>query len=218
MPTSPDLTPPRSSATVDQGLRRLCFGGTFNPIHHGHLICARAAAEAGEFDRVTLIPSAVPPHKSNLRGSHDIASAQDRLAMCRLAIEGDPLFEADNIELQRSSPSFTIDTVRELNRRGGWENISWLIGGDMVPTLPTWHEPSALLAEVQFIVMDRPGSRLDWNLLPKSLQVLKSQAVVPPLIEISASEIRSRIHDGRSVRYLTPDAVANYIVDRGLYR
>lgn len=198
-----------------QTLRRLCFGGTFNPIHYGHLLCARAVAEARGFDRVTLIPSAEPPHKT-VR-TEDVASAPDRLAMCRLAVEGDPLFETNDVELRRSGPSFTIDTARELKRQG-WATVSWLIGADTIPKLPTWHESHALLPEVEFIVMDRPGSPLDWSLIPKPLQVLRSQVVVLPLIEISASEIRSRIHDGKSVRYLTPDAVANYIAQRGLYR
>jgi len=139
------------------------------------------------------------------------------MAMCRLAVEGDPLFETNDIELQRPGLSFTIDTTRELKQRG-WTNVSWLIGADTVPKLPTWHESVALLAEVQFIVMDRPGSPLDWSLIPQSLQVLRSQVVIIPLIEISASEIRSRVKDGRSVRYLTPDPVANYIANLGLYR
>jgi nicotinate (nicotinamide) nucleotide adenylyltransferase len=159
----PNSLPRLASVPPSDALRRVCFGGTFNPIHHGHLLCARAVAEVRGFDRVTLIPSAVPPHKSSLTGNIDLASAQDRLAMCRLAVEGDPLFETNDIELHRSSPSFTIDTARELKRRG-WPSVSWLIGGDVVPTLPSWHESFALLAEVQFIVMERPGSTLDWNL------------------------------------------------------
>jgi nicotinate-nucleotide adenylyltransferase len=213
----PNSLPRLASVPPSDALRRVCFGGTFNPIHHGHLLCARAVAEVRGFDRVTLIPSAVPPHKSSLTGNIDLASAQDRLAMCRLAVEGDPLFETNDIELHRSSPSFTIDTARELKRRG-WPSVSWLIGGDVVPTLPSWHESFALLAEVQFIVMERPRSTLDWNLLLPSIQVLRSQAVVLPLIEISSSQIRARIKDGRSARYLTPDSVANHIANHGLYR
>src|SRR5215204_3176269 len=101
-------------------MRRLCFGGSFNPIHHGHLICARAAAEAAGFERVVLIPSALPPHKLD---DTELASSTDRLAMCRLAVEGDPWFEVEDIELIRKGPSYTIDTARELRRRG-WPDVS----------------------------------------------------------------------------------------------
>jgi nicotinate-nucleotide adenylyltransferase len=137
--------------------------------------------------------------------------------MCRLAVLNDPLFEVNDIELQRHGPSFTVDTAREL-RRQGWKNVPWLIGADTVATLPSWHDPLNLLADVEFIVMERPGSPIDWSLTPQPFQVLRSQTVVLPLIEISASEIRSRVQDGRSLRYLTPDAVINYIADGGLYR
>lgn len=205
--------PPRSGTSI----RRLCFGGTFNPIHHGHLLCARAVAEAQGFDRITLIPSAEPPHKANGPGTPDLASAHDRLAMCRLAVADDPLFETNDVELRRSGPSFTIDTARELKRQG-WPNVPWLIGGDTVANLPSWHDPLNLLAEVDFIVMDRPGTQIDWTLIAKPYQVLRSRVVVLPLIEISASAIRARIHDGQSVRYLTPDSVAHYIAQHGLYR
>jgi nicotinate-nucleotide adenylyltransferase len=147
----------------------------------------------------------------------DLAPAQDRLTMCRLAIEGDWLFETSDIELRMAGPSFTIETARELKRQG-WTSVSWLIGGDTVKNLPTWHESGALLAEIEFVVMDRPGSPIDWNALPPMYQVLRSCAVMLPLIEISASDIRSRIRDERPVRYLTPDPVVKYIADNGLYR
>jgi nicotinate-nucleotide adenylyltransferase len=217
MPNDSSTTPNPSAAAGAHPRRRLCFGGTFNPIHHGHLLCARAIAELSGFDRVTLIPSAEPPHKTSRPGMPDLASAQDRLAMCRLAVEADPLFEVNDVELKRSGPSFTIDTARELKRQA-WPDVSWLIGGDTVDKLPSWHEALNLLAEVRFVIMGRPGSSIDWSLLPEPYQVLKSQVFVIPLIEISASEIRSRLYDGRSVRYLTPDPVTAYISNRGLYR
>jgi nicotinate-nucleotide adenylyltransferase len=198
-------------------IRRLCFGGTFNPIHHAHLICARAVAEAAGFDRVTLIPSAQPPHKPNATGVAAVAPAEDRLAMCRLAVEGDAMFEVNDLELHRAGPSYTIDTVRQLNREG-WPEVSWLIGGDTVPQLPSWHQPAALLAEARLVVMARPGWELDWSNIPLPYQVLKSQVFVAPLIEISATEIRRRIQDGRPILYLTPPAVADYITQRRLYQ
>jgi nicotinate-nucleotide adenylyltransferase len=195
-------------------MRRLCFGGTFNPIHHGHLLCARAVAEAAGFERVVLIPSALPPHK--LSATH-LATSEQRLAMCRLAVGGDILFDVDPIELTRNGPSYTLDTARELRRRG-WGKISWLIGADTVPLLPEWHEPDSLLDEVSFVVMARPGYELDWSALPPKLQGLQSAVVEAPRIEISASEIRRRVAAGRSIRYLTPPPVEEYIARHGLYR
>src|SRR4051794_8977869 len=120
-------------------MRVLCFGGTFNPIHHGHLICARAVAETGGFDQVLLIPSAQPPHRG---GQYDLASAQDRLTMCQLAIKDAPSFAISDVELRRTEPSYTLETARAL-RQQGLEEVCWLIGGDAVPQLPSWHDPAA---------------------------------------------------------------------------
>lgn len=215
-----NVAPGVLSTPSAQPIRRLCFGGTFNPIHHAHLICARAVAEAAGFDRVTLIPSAQPPHKPEGAGGGTLAAvapAEDRLAMCRLAIQGNPMFEVNDLELRRSGPSYTIDTVRQLKREG-WSAVDWLIGGDTVPQLPTWHQPAALMAEARFVVMARPGWELDWSNIPLPYQVLKSQVFVAPLIEISATEIRRRIHNGRPILYLTPPAVADYITQRRLYQ
>jgi nicotinate-nucleotide adenylyltransferase len=195
-------------------MRKLCFGGSFNPIHHAHLLCARAVAEARGFDRVVLVPSALPPHK--LQAS-ELASPQDRLAMCRLAVEGEALFEVSDLELTRSGPSYTIDTVRQL-RRSGWDHVSWLIGADMVSILPQWHEPLRLLREAELVVMARPGWSLDWEALPEPYRALREQVVEAPLVDISATMIRRRVADGRSARYLTPDGVCDYIARRGLYR
>ena len=146
-----------------------------------------------------------------------MASAGHRLAMCRLAVQGDPLFEVDDLELTRSGPSYTIETARQLRRRG-WNDVHWLIGADTVPLLPDWHEPDALLQEVTFVVMARPGHVLDWPMLPAYLQALANNVVAAPLIEISASDIRRRLAAGRPIRYLTPPPVEEYIARNGLYR
>src|SRR5438874_10001193 len=111
----------------------LCFGGSFNPIHNGHLICAQAVAQKAGYDRVLVIPSAQPPHKPTA----DLASATDRLAMCKLAVQGRDLFEISDIETRRAGPSYTLDTAREL-RRAGLNDIHWLIGADMLLYLPKW--------------------------------------------------------------------------------
>jgi len=191
----------------------LCVGGSFNPIHYAHLRCAAAAMTAKGFDRAVLIPSAQPPHKVN----GDLASAEDRLAMCRAAVADDTRFVVDDLELRRSGPSYTIDTARELKRRG-WSSVSWMIGADMLLYLPKWHQAEALIHEVNFVIVARPGWAIDWSLLPLSFQTLKANVIDAPLIDISASEVRRRVREGESIEGLTPPAVAQYIADRGLYR
>jgi len=195
-------------------MRKLCFGGSFNPIHHAHLLCARAVAEAKGFDRIVLIPSALPPHKLQ---ATELVSPHDRLAMCRLAAEGEPLFEVSDLEVNRSGPSYTIDTVRTL-RRQGWDRVTWLIGADMVSTLPKWHEPLELLREAELVVMVRPGWSFDWQALPEPYRVLKERVAEAPLIDVSATTIRRRVAAGQSIRYFTPNTVCDYIATRGLYR
>ena len=195
-------------------MRVLCFGGSFNPIHHGHLIVARAAAEAGGFDQILLIPSAIPPHK---RPGPDLASAADRLTMCQLAIDGDPLFAVSDIEHRRSEPSFTLETARAL-REGGLNTVHWLIGEDTVPRLPTWHRPAELMAEVQFVVVRRPLCGVDWAVLPQPYAGLQQALVDAPMIDISATDIRNRVRNGKSIRFFTPDSVARFIGQQGLYQ
>lgn len=194
-------------------MKTLCFGGSFNPIHHGHLVSARAVAEEQGFDRVLLIPSAQPPHKP---GATDLAAPHHRLAMCRLAVEGDPLFDVSDLELTRTGPSYTIDTARELKRRG-WGEVHWLIGADMVPILPKWHEPDNLLREVTFWLVARPGWAIDWSSLPEAYQHLAERTVKVPQVQLSATLLRERIAAGRSIAYLTPPAVCRYVREQRLY-
>jgi nicotinate-nucleotide adenylyltransferase len=192
----------------------LCYGGSFNPIHFGHLRCAAAVAKEKGFDRVLLIPSGHPPHKN---ADLQLASAKDRLEMCRLAAKDDPLFAVDDLEIRRSTPSYTIDTARQLRQRG-WKEINWLIGADMLNDLPNWHQPAALLREVNFVVMARPGYEFDWDKLPAEFQVLRTQLVSAPHIDVSATDIRRRIAVGQSIHGLLPNVVEDYIRRKGLYR
>jgi nicotinate-nucleotide adenylyltransferase len=191
----------------------LCFGGSFNPIHVGHLLVARTIAEAKGFERVVLIPSAQPPHKP---GSADLAAPADRLAMCQLVSGTDPMFETDALELERSGPSYTLETALEFERRG-WGAVHWLIGADMVQILPKWHRPVELLRHVTFWIAQRPGYVIDWDALPAEFHVLRSQVVVAPMLEISATEIRARVRAGRSLRYLVTPEVERYIFEHRLY-
>lgn len=197
-------------------MRVLCFGGSFNPIHNGHLVCARAVAETLGFDRIILIPAAHPPHKP---ASAEFAEPQHRLAMCRLAAElQSQLFEADDIELRRPPPSYTIDTVRQLRQMRKWEQVHWLIGADMLMYLPKWRDPQALLRETQFVVMRRPGTEIDWNVLPPAYLGLRYHVAEAPLMNVSSTDIRRRIATGKSIEYLVPPGVAGYIREHGLYR
>jgi len=195
-------------------MTKLCFGGSFNPLHIGHLATARAVAEAGGFQKVVLIPSARPPHKPE---TAELAEPCHRLAMCQVVSRCDPFFEVEDIELSREGPSFTIDTVQTLKQRG-WREIAWLIGADMVPLLPTWHRPTELLRDVKFLIAQRPGHVIDWASLPPAFRALQTNVVRAPLLDISASEIRQRVREGKSVRYFVPDEIDRYIKEHRLYR
>ncbi len=195
-------------------MRRLCFGGSFNPIHNGHLQCAAAVARKASYDRVVLIPAGHPPHKPP---DAQMAPAADRLSMCRLAIAQNSLFEVNDIEINSSAPNYTVDTAQELHRLG-WPEVHWLIGADMARYLPNWHDPDRLLAEVQFVLIARPGWSFDWETMPSKFRHLQQNVVEAPLLDISSSEIRRRVRVGESITDLTPPTVADYIRTRGLYR
>jgi nicotinate-nucleotide adenylyltransferase len=193
---------------------KLCLGGTFNPIHHGHLISVRAAAEALGYNQVVLIPTHIPPHK--LPNSL-LASPEDRLAMCRLAAAETRGMEVDDREIRRAGPSYTIDTVRELKREG-WESVPWLLGADQVLSLPTWRQPLDLLREAHLITIARPGWNLDVSVLPREYGILASRVVLGPRLDISSTDIRRRVAAGKPIEFLTTGAVCRYIKEKGLYR
>lgn len=199
------------------------YGGSFNPIHFGHLISARSVAEQLGLSKIVLIPSASPPHKR----AEDLAPAADRLEMARLAVAGDPLFEVDDLELRRTGPSYTFDTVTEYRARVGPNTrLCWLIGADSLPELATWSRIARLVEAVEIVTAARPGWRRSDDELKALRAAIGDNAVgkllrsclVTPEIGISASEIRDRLRSGKCVRYLLPRAVAEYISDRRLYQ
>src|SRR5262249_11655962 len=139
------------------------------------------------------------------------------IAMCRLAVDGDNLFAVNDIETRRPGPSYTIETARQLKKQG-WNEGNWLIGADMLNSLPTWREPAALLGEVNFIVMERPGHRFDWTTLGPDYFKLKANIVEVPAIDISATQIRAKVASGESIDGLTPPPVVEYIRTHCLYQ
>jgi nicotinate-nucleotide adenylyltransferase len=182
------------------------LGGSFNPIHHGHLVIATRAAEAVKLDRVLFIPTAISP----LKRGRGVASPSDRWAMVRLALRGNPLFEADDLELRRGGVSYTIDTLRELGLRRPSADLHLILGADATRLLPRWKALDEIRRRVTFVVISRPGYGIRGGMAKHSID--------SPLLEISSSEIRERARKGLSLRYLVPEAVERYIRKKGLYR
>ncbi len=187
------------------------FGGTFDPVHLGHLRAAENAREALSLDLVALVPSAVPPHRGL-----PLTAAADRLAMARLAAATHPRFEAWDDELRRSGPSYTVETVAALGAARPLDQLFLLVGADTWPEMTTWREPERLFSLVEVAVVARPGVELS-RLAPPFASSRPVHRVDGPALAISATAIRERARDGRSVRYLVPDAVAAYISERRLY-
>lgn len=179
------------------------YGGTFDPIHHGHLILARDAVESLKLQQVIFMPAAVSPHKLGVL----TAPGGARLAMIRAAIADEPRFTVDDLELERTPPSFTIDTIETLVARQPDAKLYLLVGEDHVAKLETWHRFEKLREMVEFVVLERSG-------FPHK----HSFQAIPRQIDISATDIRNRVATGASIRYLVPVAVAEIIRARALYR
>jgi nicotinate-nucleotide adenylyltransferase len=179
------------------------FGGSFDPIHIGHLILAREAKEELGLDRVIFIPAAISPHKL-----HRVpAPAEARLEMVRLAVEGEPGFEVDDCEIGREGPSFSIDTVRLLRERHPGDEFFYFIGEDNIAKLHTWREIDELRRLVQFVVLARDAEAEACEFPRVSRQ-----------IAVSSTEVRKRVAQGQSIRYLLPHRASEVIYQQGLYR
>jgi nicotinate-nucleotide adenylyltransferase len=193
------------------------FGGTFDPIHLAHLAVAEAARDAFGLRRVLFIPAAQPPHKPG----RDISPVEDRLAMVEAAVEGNPAFEISRLEIERSGPSYTVDTLTALCEAAPGDRLALILSAESYSEFGSWHEPRRILDLAALIVAPRVGyADADPDLIAR--QFPEARATVAfmdgPRIRLSASEIRQRAADGRSVRYLVPDAVAAYIGDHDLYQ
>ncbi len=197
------------------------FGGSFNPIHTAHLILAERAVAERALDKALFIPALQPPHKP----ARPVAPADHRMRMVELAVEGNPAFEASRIELDRQGPSYTLTTVRELRRTLGQDAELFLVlGGDSVHDIATWWRAEELVREADVIAFERPGYSLDSDLVELAHRFgehwaskVRALKVHAPLIGISATEIRERVRDGRSIRYLVPEPVREYILAHKLY-
>ncbi len=217
----------------ERGLRLGLFGGTFDPIHYGHLRSAEEVVEALVLDRLWFIPSAVPPHKT----SREISPFESRLEMIRLAVGDHPVMSVSGIEGERPGRSYSIETLRQIRQELGssWE-LYFILGMDAILEISTWKDYSELFTLSHFVVLDRPGfdrSRLGEVLLrevhpgfqplpdregfrhPSGYQVLLLKTT---LMDISATLIRRLVGQGRSSRYLLPEAVRGYIITNKLYR
>jgi nicotinate-nucleotide adenylyltransferase len=191
------------------------LGGTFNPPHIGHLVCASLAIEALELDRVLLVPVNEPPHK----GAEGDPGVEHRIELCRLAVAGDERLGVSLVDAEVPGPSFTVDTLSRLHDRCPGDHLTFIVGGDMALSLPTWREPAAILELAELGVAEREGvRRAD---IAERLSELGTENVRffdMPRIDVSSSLIRRLVAAGRPIRYLVPDPVAGYIERVGLYR
>jgi nicotinate-nucleotide adenylyltransferase len=196
------------------------LGGTFDPIHVGHLIIAQEAVSALQLERLYFLPAGDPPHKRD----HSITPAHHRLRMVELAIAGNPAFALSLVDVERPGPSYTVDTLRLLHAEWGPETaIAFVIGWDMLDDLLTWHDPVGVVQQAdQLVAVHRPGYQVDANYL-RSLEATVpgiKERLVPleaPQIAISSSDLRQRVAEQRPIRYQVSDAVEAYILAHGLY-
>jgi nicotinate-nucleotide adenylyltransferase len=196
------------------------FGGTFDPVHLGHLIVAEQCREQARLDRVLFIPAWKPPHKLE----QELAPFHHRVEMLQLALAGHPAFQIDELERNRPGPSYTVDTLEELQRRHPHDGLFLMIGADCLPDLPHWREPARIVVLAGLLVAARSG----WSLwseeqirtalnLPPEVP-LRVQVVQVPLIDDASRDLRRRVRQGHSIRYLVPRAVECYIQTHHLYQ
>ena len=191
-------------------LRLGIFGGTFDPIHLGHLIVAELARCLLRLDRVLFVPARIPPHKGAVP-----TLPEQRFRMTRLATEDNPCFEVSDLELRREGPSYTVDTLRTLREESPPGTEPYLLmGADSAQDLESWKDADVLLEESTIVVLDRVGSGRE---LPSRVRE-RANVLSTPCIEISSSDIRQRDREGRPIRYLVTAPVESYIRSAGLYR
>lgn len=182
------------------------LGGSFDPVHHGHLIVGQVAAEILGLAALRFVPAREQPFK---QGRHRAPPA-DRAAMLELAISGHSGFELERAELERPGPSYTVDTLRTLREREPEAELVLLLGADAAAELDQWYQAAEIPRLARIVVFARPGSAV-----PSSPMI--GQSILVPAVDISATDLRRRVREGRSIRYLVPDAVAEYVASHRLY-
>ncbi|MBR3397770.1 MAG: nicotinate-nucleotide adenylyltransferase [Lachnospiraceae bacterium] len=194
------------------------LGGTFDPIHIGHLILAQAAYEQLELDRVFIIPAGRPPHKKDRKGATD----EQRIDMVRLAAASNPAFEVELLEMESQEYSYTYVTLQRLHQKYPDDDFYFIIGQDSLETFETWREPAQIVEQAHIVAADRP----DCDVSKMQYQIERNKklfggdfiAIECPDIQISSHEIRERTAEGKSCRYYVPDAVFDYMTENDLYR
>ncbi len=191
------------------------LGGTFDPVHLGHLAAAQAAMDCAHLEKVLIMPSAQPPHRPGA-----LAAAEQRLDMCRLAVEGQAGLEVSDVEVRRGGPSYTVDTLVELKRRAPEDELFLILGWDAAALFGTWREPARVRALASVVVIGRPGTRWpDANQLAGAgLDLARVVLCQRPTPDISGSALRRAIAAGEPVAGKVPPAVEGYIASHGLYR
>lgn len=190
------------------------MGGTFDPIHMGHLVVAEAAREALALDRMLFVPAGVPPHKP----AAEVTSVDHRVAMVELAIADNPAFELSRIEVDRAGPSYTVDTVEALVTEG---DVTVILSAETFRELPSWHEPERLFTAARVAVVPREGYPAPdpaWLAATFPGREDRVTFLAAPHLGLSSTAIRARVAAGRSIRYVVPDAVGAYIAAHDLYR
>lgn len=181
------------------------LGGTFDPLHVGHLAAASQVHHALGLDTVLLVPANAQPLKPP-----PVASGRDRLAMCQAAVAADPRFRVSDVDLERGGATYTVDTLHDLRKRDPGAEFFFIVGADSLASLPKWKDYERLITLAQFVGVARPGHTLRQSDAPHLL-------VDIPALAVSSTEIRNRAQSGVPIRYLVPDAVALYVEDHGIY-
>ena len=192
------------------------FGGTFDPIHHGHLVAAEEVRARLNLHRVLFVPAGLPPHKLDL----DISPTRHRIAMLQLAIASNPGFALSRVDVDRHGPCYTVDTLALLHEEyGPGTELFFIMGMDSLADILIWKNPERLIRLAQIVVAGRPGFQADVDELDKVLPgaAERISIVDTPLIEVSSSDIRQRVREGLPIRYQVPEAVEAYIKEHHLY-
>jgi len=187
------------------------LGGTFDPIHHGHLVVGSEVASLLGLDEVVFVPAGTPWQKVGAR----LSAAEDRYRMAVIATASDPLFSVSRVDLDRDGPTYTVDTLRDLRTRyGSGTELFFVAGADVLSGLLSWKEPAEMFRLARLVGVNRPGHPLsDTHLPPGTVTLLDV-----PALAISSRDCRERVRTGRPIRYLVPDGVLSYIDEHGLYR